>query len=110
KPPRAFVETAHQHGVRVTVLVWVASAKDSDGYLAGHAQQAADSLLAYVRANDLDGVNIDDETMHETNAVTGGPNRPLVSKFFQTLAKTFKAANPAYHLSFAAPPVISPDD
>src|SRR5436309_4582036 len=33
-PPTAFVETAHRHGVKVTVLAWTASAADSDGYLA----------------------------------------------------------------------------
>jgi hypothetical protein len=109
-PPAAFVETAHRHGVKVTVLVWVARPEDSDTYLAKSPQQAADSLLEYVRRNRLDSVNIDDETLREFNAMVGAPNRNLVTRFFRILSKTFKGANPAYHLSFAAPPVISRDD
>lgn len=109
-PPKAFVETAHRDGVRVTVLVWVNSAAISDAYLARAPQQAADSLLAYVRQNNLDGVNIDDEQMRETNSATGGPNRDLVTRFFHLLSQTFKKADPGYHVSFAAPPVISPED
>lgn len=109
-PPKTFVETAHRHGVRVTVLAWVNSAAVSDAYLAHAPQQAADSLLAYVRQNDLDGVNIDDEQMRETNSVNGAPNRPLVGRFFHLLRERFNKANPRYHISFAAPPVISPED
>jgi chitinase len=109
-PPAEFVETAHRHGVKVTVLVWAASRADSDSYLARFPQQAADNLLAYVKKNNLDGVNIDDEQMAVTNAVAQAPNRELVTRFFQVLAKTFKGENPDYHISFAAPPVISAKD
>ena len=109
-PPKDFVDTAHRHGVKVTVLVWTRSRADSDGYLAHAPQQAASNLLAYVRENNLDGVNLDDEQMGATNTVARAPNRELVTRFFQVLAKTLKATNPQYHLSFAAPPVIAPDD
>jgi spore germination protein len=109
-PPRDFVETAHRHGVKVTVLVWTRSKADSDGYLAGFPHEAANNLLAYVKKNNLDGLNIDDEQMGVTNAVAQAPNRELVTRFFRTLQKTFKSANPDYHLSFAAPPVIAAKD
>jgi spore germination protein YaaH len=109
-PPKEFIETAHRHGVKVTVLVWVTSAANSDGYLAKFPRKAAENLLAYVRRNNLDGVNIDDERLQEINTVAGAPNRELVTRFFQFLSRTFKAANPAYHISFAAPPVISARD
>lgn len=109
-PPREFVETAHRHQVKVTVLVWVASAADSDGYLANAPQAAADHLLDYVRRNHLDGVNIDDEAMREFNASDGTPNRARVTRFFRALAATFRKARADYHLSFAAPAVISPQD
>jgi chitinase len=107
---REFAQTAHRHGVKVTVLVWTRSRQASDGYLANAPQQAADNLLAYVKKHGLDGVNIDDERMGEKNEAAGKPNRELVTAFFRTLARTFKAANPAYHISYAAPPVISPQD
>jgi spore germination protein YaaH len=94
----------------VTVLVWVTRVEDSDGYLAQHPQEAAENLLRYVQENRLDGVNIDDEQMREVNAVAHAPNRPLVTRFFQILSQTFKRANPSYHLTYAAPPVISPSD
>jgi hypothetical protein len=109
-PPPDFVETAHRHHARVTVLVWVARAEDSDGYLADHPQEAAENLLAYVQRNRLDGVNIDDEQMREFNPTAGKPNRDLVNRFFQSLSRTFRRANPEYHLSFAAPAVISAAD
>jgi hypothetical protein len=110
-PPKAFVEkTAHGHGVRVTVLAWSNSAQDSDGYLANAPERAAQGLLAYVRRNHLDGVNIDDEAVREKNAPTGGSNRDRFARFFRMLAQTFRAARGDYHLSYAAPPVISPKD
>ncbi len=109
-PPRDLVDTAHRHVVKVIVLVWTRSRADSDGYLARSPQEAANNLLAYVKENNLDGVNIDDEQMGATNAVAQLPNRELVTRFFQILAKTFKAANPNYHLTFAAPPVIDAKD
>src|SRR2546423_960883 len=109
-PPADFVDTAHRHGVKVTVLVWVNRPEDSDGYLARFPQAAADNLLAYVRRNRLDGVNIDDETLHEFNAVSKEPNQALVTRFFRILSRTFKRANHRYHISFAAPPVISRED
>ncbi|MEK7406142.1 MAG: glycosyl hydrolase family 18 protein [Acidobacteriota bacterium] len=102
-PPRAFVDAAHQHGVRVCVLVWVNMQQDSDSYLANYRQQAAQNLLAYVRDNGLDGVAYDDERWTAANG-------PLMSQFLQTLSRTFKDANPDYHLAFAAPPVISAND
>jgi spore germination protein YaaH len=109
-PPRAFVETAHRHGVKVTVLVWVNRAEESDGYLANFPREAARNLLDYVRRNNLDGVNIDDERMREFNTVAGTPNRELVTRFFRILRETFREARSDYHLSFAAPPVISEQD
>jgi spore germination protein YaaH len=109
-PPREFVDTAHRHGVKVTVLVWVNRAEDSDGYLANAPQKAVDNLLEYVRRNRLDGVNIDDERMRERNEIAGAPNRELVTRFFRLLSRTFRRANRSYHLSFAAPPVIAPND
>jgi spore germination protein YaaH len=109
-PPASFVRTAHRHHVKVTVLVWVNTVQDSDGYLANHPQDAANHLLNYVRRNHLDGVNIDDERLTETNAISKSPNREGVNWFFRILHQTFKQANPEYHLSFAAPPVISQRD
>jgi glycosyl hydrolase family 18 (putative chitinase) len=109
-PPKAFVETAHRHGVKVTVLVWVARPEDSDGYLARAPERAAENLLEYVRRNELDGVNIDDEQMRAFNRVAQAPNHVLATRFFRILSRTFKSANPRYHLSFAAPAVISPID
>src|SRR5262249_43009362 len=55
-PPKEFVEAAHRHRVKVTVLAWVTRPEDSDGYLAKHPERAAQSLLAYVWKNHLDGV------------------------------------------------------
>lgn len=109
-PPRRFVEAAHRHGVKVTVLVWVDRRQDSDGYLARFPERTAKNLLAYVERNHLDGVNIDDERMAELNTVAGTPNRDLVTRFFRILAETFRAARPDYHITFAAPPIISKDD
>jgi spore germination protein YaaH len=104
------VQTAHRHGVKVTVLVWVDSRADSDGYLANAPERAAANLLAYVRRHNLDGVNIDDEKMHEFNQAAGRPNRELLTSFFRILNQTFKSTNPEYHLSFATAPVISRND
>ncbi len=109
-PPKSFVDAAHRHGVKVTVLVWARSRADSDGYLAKFPQETANNLLAYVKENNLDGVNIDDEQMGVTNAVAQAPNREFVTRFFHILAKTLKTANPNYHLTFAAPPVIAAKD
>ena len=107
---RKFVEDAHRHGVKVTVLVWGTNAAGSSTYLAHNAQRAVQSLLDYVKANNLDGINMDDETWREKNEVTGGPNRELVTAFFALLHKAFKAARPDYHITWASPPVINAQD
>lgn len=106
----SLVSEAHAHGVKVTVLVWGTTAANASEYLARNPDRAVGSLLEYVRANGLDGVNIDDETWEETNSATGKPNRELVTAFFHKLRKAFKAVRPDYHLSWAAPPVISAED
>lgn len=109
-PPKAFVDMAHENGVKVSVLAWANTAQDTDSYLASHAQETAQSLLQYVRAHGLDGIAYDDERIRKTNSLTGGPSGPLVSAFFEKLQETVKAANPTCHIAFAAPPVISPND
>lgn len=109
-PPPEFVEEAHRRGVKVCVLVWVNSQVESDSYLAYYPREAAQNLLAYVQENGLDGVAYDDEHWRETNSLTGEPNGPLTTRFFQALYQAFKGADPAYHIAFAAPPVISPKD
>lgn len=109
-PPRQFVDLAHQHGVMVTVLAWVNKREHSDSYLANFPEATASNLLSNVKENNLDGLNLDDETMGATNSVAQAPNRELVTRFFRILHGTFKQANPAYHISFAAPPVISRAD
>lgn len=110
RPPQAFVDEAHSHGVKVCILAWSNNRKDSDSYLANHAERTVDNLVAYVRDNGLDGISYDDEMIHATNSVANGPNRPLVNRFFQKLNQALKSANAEYHLSFAAPPVISSKD
>jgi hypothetical protein len=109
-PPRAFVDEAHDHGVKVTVLAWCDTQQDSDSYLARRAPEAAQSLVAYVQENGLDGVCWDDERPVANNAIAGGPNASLVSAFLQNLYQTLKAAGANYHLAYAAPPVISAND
>ena len=109
-PPRAFVEEAHDHGVKVTVLAWCDTQQDSDSYLARRAPEAAQNLVAYVQENGLDGVCWDDERPGANNAVAGGPNAPLVSAFLQNLCQALKGASANYHLAYAAPPVISASD
>lgn len=107
---KEFVAEAHRHGVKVTVLVWGTNAAGSSNYLAHHAQQAVQSLLDYVKANNLDGINMDDETWASTNAAPGQPNRELVTQFFALLRKAFKDARPDYHITWASPPVVNPQD
>ena len=57
-----------------------------------HQDQAVKSLLEYVKANRLDGLDMDDETWQERNTVTGASNRPLVSGFFRKLSRVLKTA------------------
>jgi hypothetical protein len=109
-PPREFIDEARSHGVKVCVLAWGNSRNDSDSYLASNADKSANALLEYVRENDLDGINFDDETIRETNSVTGEPNRPLLNSFFERLYGVFKTARWDYHVSYASPPVISEAD
>ena len=105
---RKLVAEAHRHGVKVTVLAWGTTRDNSSEYLAKRPEKTVQSLLAFVRKHNLDGVNIDDETWRETNTVTNKPNGPLVTRFFRLLHRAFKDARPDYHISYASPPVISP--
>ncbi len=109
-PPKDFVDNCHRHRVKLTLLVWVTRTEISDAYLASAPEKAAANLLAYVKKHNLDGVNIDDEKLSQINGVAKAPNRDLLTRFFQILNKTFRAERPDYHLSFAAPPVISKED
>ncbi|MCZ7648938.1 MAG: glycoside hydrolase family 18 protein [Planctomycetota bacterium] len=107
---KALVAEAHAHKVKVCVLVWGSGRKAADAYLAEHAKTFADEVLKFLKEYGLDGVNLDDETWQEHNEVAGDSNRDRVNLLFKTLHDTLKAANPAYHISYAAPPVISADD
>jgi spore germination protein len=109
-PPAAFVDEAHAHGVKVCVLAWSTSQRNTDSYLANHASETVQGLLSYVRENRLDGISYDDETIRAINSVTSGASGPLVTEFFKILYQEFKSANSDYHVSFAAPPVISAND
>ena len=68
------------------------------------------SLLDYVKANNLDCIDIDDETWREKNSVTGGSNREPVTEFFRKLTKEFKAARGDYQVFWDSPPVVSAKD
>lgn len=107
---RGLVEEAHSNGVKVTVLVWGTDAAGSSRYLARHRGRAVESLVDYVRQNGLDGVNIDDETWPEMNVETGRPTRDLATAFFAALRKGLDELGPGLHLTWASPPVISPED
>lgn len=107
---RKVVDEAHRHGVKVTILAWGTNAEGSSQYLARHQEKVVDGLLAFVKAHDLDGVNLDDETWKRTNTTDQQPNRDRVTAFFKLLHDKFRAARPDYHLSWASPGVISPDD
>jgi GH18 family chitinase len=121
--PRAkvkrLVDEAHAHGVRVSVLVWGTSPPKAAGaehgahssqYLARHQDQVVRGLSDYVKANNLDAVDLDDETWRQENTVSGGSNRELVTEFFRKLNKAFKAARPDYQVFWASPPVIAAQD
>ena len=105
--------------MRVSVLVWGSQPKDawpdeignhSSEYLAKHQDRAVQSLLDYVKANNLDGIDMDDETWREKNSLTGGSNRELVTSFFRKLTNDLKAARADYQVFWDAPPVINPKD
>jgi len=104
------VAEAHDHGVKVTVLVWGTTPEGSSQYLAHHQERAVESLVDYAKANDLDGINMDDETWRETNSETQGPNRELITQFFRRLREAFDEVRPGHHITWAAPPVISAQD
>ena len=116
---RRLVEEAHAHGVRVHVLVWGDQPPKAQGpeagaysseYLAHHQGEAVQSLLDYVKANNLDGLDMDDETWNERNTVTGGANRELVTQFFRQLVQAFKASRADYQIFWDAPPTIDARD
>jgi GH18 family chitinase len=104
------VEKARKHGVKVTILAWGTNAAGSSSYFAHHQEKIVDGLLAFVKAHDLDGVNIDDETWQKTSTVDQSPHRERVTAFFRLLREKFKAARADYHLTWASPGVISSDD
>ncbi len=107
---KALVDEGHRHGVKITVLVWGTNSKNSSEYLGHHRDKAVESLVEYVTANNLDGLDMDDETWREKNEATGGANRELVTEFFRALIKAIKAKQPAAQVFWAAPPVISPKE
>ena len=102
----------------MNILVWGDRPQDKEAnpgdysseYLAHHQEQAVQSLLAYVKANKLDGLDMDDETWGERNTATAGANRELVTEFFRRLVEAFKAERADYQIFWAAPPVIDPRD
>ncbi len=107
---KRLVDEAHAHGVRIDVLVWGTTPANSSQYLARHQDQAVKSLLEYVKANRLDGLDMDDETWQERNTVTGASNRPLVSGFFRKLSRVLKTARADYQVFWDSPPVIDRQD
>jgi spore germination protein len=107
---KRLVEEAHKNGVKVVVLAWGTTPSNSSKYLANCPERTVLSLLDYVKANNLDGVNIDDETWKKENTEKGEPNGEYVTRFFKILREHFKAARADYHLSWASPGVISAQD
>lgn len=116
---KRLVDEAHRHGVRAGVLAWGSQPQGarpdeignhSSEYLAQHQDQAVQSLLEYVKASNLDCIDIDDETWQERNSVLGGSNRELVTEFFRKLTKAFRTARADYQVFWDSPPVINPQD
>ncbi len=107
---RKLVLEAHSNGVKVAVLVWGTTPEGSSQYLAHHRDRAVESLLDYVKANDLDGINLDDETWREINTETQGSNRELITQFFKRLRKAFDDVRPGCHITWASPPVVATQD
>src|SRR4051812_41478327 len=107
---KTLTEEAHKHGVKVVALAWGTTAANSSKYLARYPEKTVLSLLDYVKANNLDGVNIDDETWKKENAENNEPNAEYITRFFKLLREHFKAACADYHLSWASPGVISAQD
>jgi spore germination protein YaaH len=107
---KKLVDEAHQHGVRAMILVWGTKPEASSEYLAHNQDRAVESLLTFVRENNLDGLDMDDESWRERNTVTGESNRELVTSLFRKLNASFKAARADYQIFWASPPVIDPSD
>ena len=107
---KKLVEEAHRHNVKVTVLAWGTTPEGSSSYLARHQEKIVDGLVAFVKAHHLDGVNMDDETWRKVNTTDQQPNRDRVTAFFRLLRDKLKAVRADYHLTWASPGVISPDD
>lgn len=107
---KKLVQEARKHGVKVTVLAWGTSEAASSSYLLNHAEKVVDGLLQFVKQHDLDGVNMDDETWRATNVVDKAPNRDRVTAFFKLLHDKFRAARADYHLTWASPGAIFPED
>src|SRR5688572_27924719 len=107
---KKLVDEAHRHDVKVTVLAWGTNSEGSSSYLAQHQEKVVDGLLAFAKTHNLDGVTMDDETWKKVNSTDQQPNRDRVTAFFRLLRDKFKAARADYHLTWASPGVISPDD
>ncbi|GMV80226.1 MAG: hypothetical protein AMXMBFR7_14100 [Planctomycetota bacterium] len=107
---RALRKESKEHGVKLCVLVWGTNKANSDAYLARHTGVFAEQIAAFVKEYELDGVNLDDETWHEKNSVTGESNREAVTALFKQTREQLDKIRPGLHLSYASPPVISAED
>lgn len=100
-----FVNTAHNHGVKVVVTITGPGSADLCNALY-NSLTTTQQLVAQVVAKNLDGVNIDIEgqleTCHPTNpGFTSQTNQALLTNFAHQLRTALDAIRPGYYLSIA---------
>jgi spore germination protein YaaH len=94
------IDTAHNHGVKVALVVTNFGYDNNDKFLGNPAKQTTmiDTLIHLLESRNGDGVNLDFEEVR-------GTQRSNLVQFIQLLATQVKARIPAAEISMATPAV-----
>ena len=99
-------DLAHQHRVKVIIMVVSDTPKDMDYILAYHQKEFINNVLNKLQTTGADGVNIDWEEPNAINSYTQTSNTVLFEQLMKTLYIKLKTVNPNYHISFDTSSVI----
>lgn len=110
-PNTNMVNWCHSNGLKVVLGVGSSSKSIEDTIFASSTLQdtLATNILNAIQYANMDGVNIDIESMNVTNSVNGQPNRGLLTQLVHKISTMLKTTNPSYHTSIDLPDDINPN-
>lgn len=93
------VNIAHKNNVKVVISIQPKDNLTTDTLLTTSKDKFLNNLLHFIQRNNLDGADIDIESIDEINSITGGDNKLLMNNFMRDLSIKLWNSNHNYRIS-----------